>query len=99
MGVAWFWALLRMRFLKLMTNHPGDRHVLAAAVTIKADVIVTSNLMHFQEKDLVFWGKTILWFWCYNILAEREVVNPEPELSSDPIISLQQRIRDKLLSL
>jgi hypothetical protein len=33
-----------------------------------------------------------------SILAEREVVDPEPELSSDPIIRLQQRIRDKLLS-
>lgn len=34
-----------------------------------------------------------------SILAEREVVDPEPELSSDAIIRLQQRIRDRLLSL
>ncbi|MEH2395247.1 MAG: hypothetical protein V7K21_27550 [Nostoc sp.] len=38
-----------------MTNHPGDRHVLAAAVTAKADIIVTSNLKHFQAKDLAGW--------------------------------------------
>lgn len=33
-----------------------------------------------------------------SILAEREVVDPEPELSSDTIVRLQQRIRNKLLS-
>jgi predicted nucleic acid-binding protein len=41
---------------EIMTNDPGDRHVLAAAVVAKADIIVTSNLKHFQEKDLVSWG-------------------------------------------
>ena len=30
-----------------MTNHPKDRHVLAAAVTADADVIVTLNTRHF----------------------------------------------------
>ena len=30
-----------------MTNEPGDRHVLAAAVASDADTIVTSNLRHF----------------------------------------------------
>ena len=30
-----------------MTNHPGDRHVLAAAVRAGADVIVTNNGRHF----------------------------------------------------
>ncbi|MBW4672404.1 MAG: type II toxin-antitoxin system HicB family antitoxin [Cyanomargarita calcarea GSE-NOS-MK-12-04C] len=33
-----------------------------------------------------------------SILAEREMVDPEPELSSDTIIRLQQRMRDGLLS-
>lgn len=32
-----------------MRNHEGDRHVLAAAVVGKADVIVTDNLAHFPE--------------------------------------------------
>ncbi len=40
---------------EIMTNHPGDRHVLAAAVTAKANIIVTSNLRHFQAKDLTPW--------------------------------------------
>lgn len=30
-----------------MTNDAGDRHVLAVAVTVGADVIVTENLRHF----------------------------------------------------
>ena len=39
-----------------MTNHTGDRHVLAAAVEAKASVIVTSNLKDFQENDLAPWN-------------------------------------------
>jgi hypothetical protein len=41
---------------QVMTNHPGDHHVLAAAVTAKADIIVTSNLKHFKAKDLARWN-------------------------------------------
>jgi predicted nucleic acid-binding protein len=35
-----------------MTNHPGDRHVLAVAVATGASVIVTDNLRHFRVNDL-----------------------------------------------
>ena len=41
---------------EVMTNHPRDRHVLAAAVTAKANIIVTSNLKDFKEKDLRSWN-------------------------------------------
>lgn len=41
--------------VEVMTNHPGDRHVMAAAVAAKADIIVTSNLKHFQAQDLDPW--------------------------------------------
>jgi hypothetical protein len=34
------------------TNHIEDRHVLAAAIRISCDTIVTSNLRHFQEAAL-----------------------------------------------
>jgi hypothetical protein len=34
-----------------MTNHRGDRHVLALAVHVGAAVVVTHNLKHFNVKD------------------------------------------------
>ena len=37
------------RLAARMVNEPGDRHVLAAAVIAKADVIVTDNRRHFPE--------------------------------------------------
>jgi PIN domain len=48
----------------LMTNHPGDRHVLAAAVKTKLDVaedisIVTTNLKHFPKRSLKPWNITV----------------------------------------
>lgn len=39
-----------------MTNDPGDRHVVAAAVVAKAQVIVTSNLRDFPPESLNLWG-------------------------------------------
>jgi predicted nucleic acid-binding protein len=35
-----------------MTNHPKDRHVLAAAVQGRADVLITSNLRDFPSLSL-----------------------------------------------
>jgi predicted nucleic acid-binding protein len=35
-----------------MRNHEGDRHVLAAAVAARADVIVTANSRHFTLQSL-----------------------------------------------
>jgi len=40
----------------VMTNHPGDRHVLAAAVAAKADIIVTANIKHFKSESLQPWN-------------------------------------------
>lgn len=39
-----------------MTNHPGDRHVVAAAVMAEAKTIVTFNLRHFPPESLIPWG-------------------------------------------
>ena len=44
------------QLVELMTNHPGDRHVLAAAIVAKADIIVTDNLKHFPKGDLALYG-------------------------------------------
>lgn len=33
-----------------MTNHPKDRHVLAAAVRANAEILVTSNIKDFPRK-------------------------------------------------
>jgi predicted nucleic acid-binding protein len=35
-----------------MPNHPKDRHILAAAVVVRAKVIVTFNLKHFPQDML-----------------------------------------------
>ena len=42
--------------IPLMTNDPKDRHVLAAAVKIKADVIITFNLKDFLPESLQLFG-------------------------------------------
>jgi hypothetical protein len=42
-------------FIPVMTNHPKDRHVLAAAVRCGAQTIVTLNLKDFPEAALSPW--------------------------------------------
>ncbi len=39
-----------------MTNNPKDRHVLAAAVIAKADILVTNNLTDFDPQALALWN-------------------------------------------
>lgn len=39
-----------------MTNHEKDRHVLAAAVREKLDIIITFNLRDFKKDHLEMWG-------------------------------------------
>lgn len=40
------------RLIPCLNNDPGDRHVLAAGLIAKADLIVTDNLKHFPESIL-----------------------------------------------
>lgn len=42
--------------VEAMTNHPGDRHVLAAAIIANAKIIVTDNLKHFPPEALEPYG-------------------------------------------
>lgn len=46
--------------MPLMTNHPGDRHVLAAAVQAQAPLIVTYNLRHFPSESVDPWNIEVL---------------------------------------
>ena len=43
-----------------MPNHEKDRHVLAAAVSGDAELVITSNLRHFERADLDKVGKRAL---------------------------------------
>jgi hypothetical protein len=43
-----------------MANHENDRHVLAAAVSCGASIIVTLNLRHFRREYLEPWGVVAL---------------------------------------
>ena len=42
--------------VEAMTNHPGDRHVLAAAIIANAKIIVSDNLKHFPPEALEPYG-------------------------------------------
>jgi predicted nucleic acid-binding protein len=42
--------------IEAMTNHPKDRHVMAAAVRTNAQTIVTFNLKHFPVESLLPWN-------------------------------------------
>jgi predicted nucleic acid-binding protein len=46
--------------LPAMTNDPGDRHVLAAAVHAGADAIVSNNVKHFPPQALEPYGIELL---------------------------------------
>jgi hypothetical protein len=48
-----------VKLIPAMTNHEGDRHVLAAAVACGADAVITANLRHFSPESCDPTGSTL----------------------------------------
>lgn len=64
-----------------MTNHEGDRHVLAAAVRCGAEVITTFNVKHFPDNALEPWDIELRSpddFLVDSISLESASCNPHP---------------------
>jgi len=85
-----------------MTNHPGDRHVVAAAIIAQAKVIVTSNLKHFPQESLSAysikaWHPDDFLVYLYEQFPEEmvRVIQQQSEDLKKPPISFFQLI-DKL---
>jgi predicted nucleic acid-binding protein len=72
-----------------MTNHPGDWHVLAAAIEADAEVIVTSNLRHFRIEDLAPWK--IKAFSPDQFLLELYALNPVNVMHKVDLMSRSNR--------
>lgn len=71
------------RLIGAMPNDPKDRHVLAAAVVAKAEVIVTANLKHFPKAALSTFGiraQSPDTFLC-------DLFDEEPKLMSQIVVS------------
>lgn len=84
------------RLIPVMTNHPKDRHVLAAAVHIDAQTIVTRNLRDFQAEHL---PRSMQAqdpdLFLQNLLRQvpdvmLEVLRSQAEMKKKPPISLQE---------
>jgi hypothetical protein len=58
-----------------MTNHPKDRHVLAAAVRCGAHAIVSGNVKHFPEESMAPYGLECL--TADDFLAHQYHLNPD----------------------
>lgn len=66
-----------------MSNHPKDRHVLAAAVAGRADTLVTENLKDFPPTAVTHLGITVA--------GQDDFLSGLLELYPDPILSAPRR--------
>jgi hypothetical protein len=66
-----------------MTNHPKDRHVLAAAVAGRADILVTENLKDFPPAAVADFGITIV--------GQDDFLSGLLELYPDAVLSAPRR--------
>jgi predicted nucleic acid-binding protein len=85
--------------IEQMTNHEGDRHVLAAAIQGRAQQIVTFNLKHFQPSALEPWHLSAV--HPQDCLLEIFQANPEAVVSklNDICTQLQQPMDLRLAHL
>jgi hypothetical protein len=67
---------------------PDDRHVLAAAIIAGADVIVTSNLKHFQKDTLSHYG--------IDAQHPDEFLMHQSDLNHDRFVECAKHIRGRL---
>lgn len=85
----------------MMTNHPKDRHVVAAAVKIKAEVIVTFNLKDFPSDALAPFGieakhpDVFLLDLCeeYSVNALAQVIQKQAEDLKSPPNTVQDLLK------
>ena len=80
-----------------MGNHENDRHVLAAAVAIGAEVVVTFNTRHFSAEDCSDFGvealepdEFLLILFNMNPLGTRKVVEEQADDLKSPPFTLGQ---------
>lgn len=66
-----------------MTNHPKDRHVLAAAIAGRADMLVTENLRDFPPESVLHLGITVA--------GQDDFLLGLPELYPDAVLDALRR--------
>lgn len=79
-----------MQLIGEMSNDPGDRHVLAAAVAAEASIIVTFNTAHFPPRSCDPYG---IEAQHPDVLAER-LVSLNPLLAVSTVVEMSKRTRN-----
>jgi predicted nucleic acid-binding protein len=88
-----------------MTNHEKDRHILAAAVAARADLIVTSNVKHFPRSPCEPYKIDVQWsddFLCYQWDLEdpkllTKILERWAAQLSKPPLTLEQLLEEHLI--
>jgi hypothetical protein len=85
-----------------MTNHPKDRHVLAAAVFAKADLILTFNLRDFRRVQLAPYQALaqspddLLTEFAFTSFAEMQIALERPVRRLPPPLQSMEDVLDRL---
>ena len=74
---------------------PDDRHILAAAIQGRADVIVTFNLKHFPEADLNTYDLTVQ----HPDVFIRHLIEREPDAVAESVRMVRARLKNPPLSV